>query len=510
MIPGQSHSSLGNMAARANEPVPQNGTGLRIAIVGGGHVGLVSGVAFAAVGNRVGILDIDRERIEALARGRVPFVEPGLDALLTDQLRLGTLSLHVDPSEAIPGADLIFICVDTPNSGDGSVDLTAMVSAARTIGRHITPGSLVLNRSTAPIGASQYVRSIVEEEAKGPVSVGVNPEFLAEGTAVRDFFVPDRVVFGVSDTTSLDLLMRAYGPILDRRLPEDLPAAIRERADLADGPVPVVTMDPSTAELSKYAANAFLAVKISFINEIAAIAEELGADVERIAQAVGLDRRIGPLFLRAGIGWGGSCFPKDVLALQGMAETRGLSPMMLRAANEVNHHQQRWVVRQLQRHLRSLVGRRIGLLGLSFKPGTDDLRNAPALEIAAELTRLGARVRAFDPVVTEVPGHLGGSLELMEGVESVARDAEALVLVTEWPQFAEMDPNELLHLVRVPLMLDGRNFLDPERYQSAGFVYVGVGRGEHGAAVDMPDRVADGNGQPVLASTSVSEDARPR
>ena len=456
---------------------PNAAPGLAVSVVGAGHVGLVSGVAFAALGHRVRVLDIDRDRIEALARGEVPFVEPGLGGLLARGLSLGRLSFHVDAAEALPHADVIFICVDTPNAGDGAVDLRSILAAAREVGRRVTPGTLVVDRSTAPVGTSDYIRSIVEEEAGRPVPVAVNPEFLAEGTAIRDFLLPDRVVFGVADRASLDRLTRVYDPILRRVLPDDVPAEIRERAAIATGPVPVVAADPPTAELTKYAANAFLAVKISFINEIASIAEELGADVDRVAEAVGLDRRIGPLFLRAGIGWGGSCFPKDVLALQGMAETRGLSPRMLLAANEVNRHQQRWVVRQLQRHLRSLVGRRVGLLGLAFKPGTDDLRNAPAIDIARELTRLGARVRAYDPVVDAVPAHLDGAFELTGSVESVARDAEAMVLVTEWPEFAEIDPADLRRLVRVPLVLDGRNVLDPERFRAAGFVYVGVGRG---------------------------------
>jgi UDPglucose 6-dehydrogenase len=445
-------------------------------------VGLVSAVAFAAVGHRVRVYDIDRDRIALLSAGKAPFVEPALDDLLAHGLSRRALSFHTDPSEAIPHARVVFVCVDTPNSGDGSVDLSAIVAAARAVGRHAGRETLLVNRSTAPVGTSEYVRSIVEEEAGIAVPVAVNPEFLAEGSAIRDFFVPDRIVCGVSDGPSLDLLLRAYEPIVDRRLPGHLPPEIRKLATHAAGQVPVVTMDPSTAELTKYAANAFLAVKISFINEIANIAEELGADVGRVAEAVGLDRRIGPLFLRAGIGWGGSCFPKDVLALQGMAETRGLSPRMLRAANDVNRHQQRWVVRQLQRHLRTLVGRRVGLLGLAFKPGTDDLRNAPALEIAAELTRLGARVRGFDPVVGEVPEPVQGSLEVVDSVAAVARGAEALVLLTEWPQFVEIDPSELGPLVRVPLVLDGRNFLDPERWRSAGFAYVGVGRGDHPTA----------------------------
>lgn len=450
---------------------------LRIAVVGAGHVGLVSAVAFAALGHRVHVLDIDRPKVEAMARGDVPFVEPNLDRLLTFGLHAGSLSFHVDPHEAVAGADVVFICVDTPNGGNGAVDLRAIVGAARSVGKHVLPGSVVVNRSTAPVGTSEYILSLVEEEAAGPVSVAVNPEFLAEGSAVRDFFVPDRIVVGATDEAAFDRLIRAYDPILRRHLPEAVPAHVRRRAADAGGPVPLVAMDPASAELTKYAANAFLAVKISFINEIAAIADELGADVDRVAEAVGLDRRIGPGFLRAGIGWGGSCFPKDVLALQGMAETRGLAPRMLRAANEVNGHQQRWVIRQLQAHLRRLVGRRIGLLGLSFKPGTDDLRNAPSLDIAAELTELGARVRAFDPVVHDLPDGFRDCLELSANPTALASDAEALVLVTEWPEFTALDLGEIRGVMRFPLLLDGRNFLDAELCREAGFAYVGVGRG---------------------------------
>ena len=348
-----------------------------IAVIGAGHVGLVSAACLAAVGHPTRVLDIDENRIEQLRSGRSPFLEPGLDELLVWGRTQELLSFHNDPSAALSQADLVLLCVDTPNDARGSVDLSAVVSATRTAVRHVKDGAVVVNRSTAPVGTAGYIRSILEEQRGDVVDVAVNPEFLAEGTAVRDFLAPDRIVVGVWHGGTADSLYAAYEPIIRRRLPSMVGDDVHQRVAGCTEFVPFLVSNPSTAELTKYAANAFLAVKISFINEIASIAEELGGDVTVIAHAVGLDRRIGPHFLRAGIGWGGSCFPKDILALQGMAETRGLAARMLRAANEVNAQQRHWVVQMLQRRLKTLVGRRVGLLGLTFKPNTDDLRNAP-------------------------------------------------------------------------------------------------------------------------------------
>jgi UDPglucose 6-dehydrogenase len=413
----------------------------------------------------------------------------------------------------VPTADVIFVCVDTPNRADGAVDLSALVAATRAAARHARPYAVLVNRSTAPVGTSGYAAAIAWEERSSPLSITVNPEFLAEGTAVRDFLAPDRVVVGAWDRAEADRVLEVYGPILERLLPDTVPHHIRQRAEASGGPVPALVMDPPTAELTKYAANAFLAVKISFINEIASISEEIGGDVVQVARAIGLDRRVGPHFLRAGVGWGGSCFPKDIVALQGMAETRGLAARMLQAAHEVNREQHRWVVRRLQRHLKTLVGRRIGLLGLSFKPGTDDLRNAPALDIAVELTRLSARVRAFDPVVKALPPGPDGVIELVESPEALAEGAEALVLVTEWAQFAELDWLGLRRRMRTPLLLDGRNVLDPDAARAAGFTYVGVGRADGMPGLDDPvenghiDRAGGSswNGGPRATAGSILE-----
>jgi len=458
----------------------QPGSGMDLAVVGAGHVGAVFGACLAAVGHRVRVVDVDPERIALLRAGRSPFFEPGIGELMERGRTRELLSFHVDPAEALSGADLIFLCVNTDNGPDGSVDLSSVESAVRTVSRFASDGSVLVNRSTAPVGTAQYIRSLIEELRGGSLRVAVNPEFLAEGTAVHDFLEPDRILVGAWDQEPIALLAEAYAPIVERQLPFDL-RALFGNGHRRPGDVPFVVTDPASAELAKYASNSLLAVRISFINEIAGIAEELGADITQVARAVGLDPRIGPHFLRAGIGWGGSCFPKDIVALQGIAETRGLSARMLRAANDVNTEQRTWTTRQLQSHFKTLFGRRVGLLGLSFKPNTDDLRNAPALEIAAGLARANVLVRAFDPVVKAVPSGFEDTIDLMEDPESLARGADALVLVTEWPGFAELDLPRLRGLMRTPLFLDGRNFFDPDEVRSAGFTYVGVGRAYDGA-----------------------------
>ena len=451
---------------------------MRIAVVGAGHVGLVSAVCLAAVGHQLRVMDIDAERVVRLRDGDAPFLEPGLEELLADGLKHHRLSFSTDASETLSDAEVIFICVDTPNRGDGGVDLSRVEAAARSIARHAPEGCVLVNRSTAPVGTAEYVRSIMLEERGSAAPVAVNPEFLAEGTAVRNFLAPDRIVIGGWDRAVIDTVARVYAPIVERRLPVELHGYVSRPDTATTEPVPVVRSDPPTAELVKYGANAFLAVKISFINELASIAEELGGDITRVAEGIGLDSRIGPQFLRAGVGWGGSCFPKDIVALQGMAETRGLSARILRAAHEVNQEQRQWVVRKLQRHLRTLVGRRVALLGLSFKADTDDLRNTPSLEIATELTRLGARVRGYDPSVSTIPDEASGCIELVDDPIKLAAGAEALVLLTEWRAFADLDLDVIRAVMREPLLLDGRNFFDPDVARAAGFTYVAVGRAE--------------------------------
>jgi len=461
---------------------------MELAVVGAGHVGAVCAACMAAVGHRVRVVDVDAQRIALLRAGRAPFFEPGISELLEQGRTRELLSFHVDPAEALPGAALVFLCVNTDNGPDGSVDLSYVESAVQTVSRFADDGAVLVNRSTAPVVTAQYIRSMIEELRGGSLHVAVNPEFLAEGTAVHDFLEPDRILIGAWDKRPIALLAEAYAPIVERRLPSDLREMLAN-GHRRSGDVPFVVTDPASAELAKYASNSLLAVRVSFINEIAGIAEELGADITKVARAVGLDTRIGPHFLRAGIGWGGSCFPKDIVALQGIAETRGLSARMLRAANEVNTEQRMWTTRQLQSHFKTLFGRRVGLLGLSFKPGTDDMRNAPSLEIASQLAQANVQVRALDPAVKTLPAGFEDKIELLEDPESLATGADALVLVTEWPEFADLDLRRLRGLMRTPLLLDGRNFFDPELARSAGFTYTGVGRAQEvaGVVLALPD-----------------------
>jgi UDPglucose 6-dehydrogenase len=448
---------------------------MEIAVVGAGHVGVVCGTCLGFVGHRVKVLDVDDGRIDRLAGGELPFFEPWLQELLAATARAGRVTFHRDPSEALAGAEVVFLCVDTPTTGGGRVDLSAVTAATHDVARFAGDGAILVNRSTVPVGTADYLRSLLHEERSAEMAVAVNPEFLAEGRAVPDFLAPHRVVLGAWDRGALDRVLDVYRPILEREVPRGLPAGLGEHVPTGGAPVPVVATTPATAELIKYAANAYLAVKISFINEMAGVAEELGADISDLARAIGLDPRIGPQFLRAGLGWGGSCFPKDIVALKGMAETRGLSARMIQAANEVNARQRQWVAGKLQRHLATLVGRRIGLLGLAFKPHTDDLRNAPALEVAEDLSRMNVRVRAFDPAVKSLPPGYDSIVELAPDVVTLAEGADALVLVTEWPEFGDLDFGLLRSVMRGRLVLDGRNFLDPAAVRAAGLTYERVG-----------------------------------
>lgn len=468
---------------------------MRIGIVGAGHVGAVCGACLAAIDHDVTVIDVDHERIRTLREGRMPFVEPHLEALIARGRARGNLSFDVDPA-ALSDAEVVFLCVNTDSRPDGSVDLSPLESAVSTLAAIPGLDAVLVNRSTAPVGTAEYIRSVTADARGSAMRVAVNPEFLAEGTAVRDFLAPDRVLIGASDERSARALTDLYRPIVVRDLPADVGARVGAPTDGED--VPFLVADPASAELAKYAANGMLAVKISFINEISAIAEQVGADVTRVAEAVGLDARIGKHFLRAGIGWGGSCFPKDILALQGMAETRGLSARMLRAANDINGDQRTWVTRALHARFKTLFGRRVGLLGLGFKPGTDDLRNAPALEIASQLAKANVKVRAFDPVVGDVPLTHRDRIEVVADVEDLANGSDALVVVTEWPQFRELDLPALRRRMRTPLLLDGRNLFEPEEAVAAGFAYVGVGRG-----------VANTYPLPVNALPSSAGDGKP-
>ncbi|HEX9798040.1 MAG TPA: UDP-glucose/GDP-mannose dehydrogenase family protein [Anaerolineales bacterium] len=456
---------------------------MRIAIVGTGYVGLTTGVALAYLGHDVTCVDVDQAKIALLRHGSIPFHEPNLPELF--KVVHARLAFTADSTEAgLASADVIFIAVGTPPMADGGPNLSHVQAAARAIGEHLGEGfTVVVNKSTVPIGSGNWVGAIIREafqarnghQPRGQFAVASNPEFLREGSALHDSFYPDRIVIGAEDQQALSVLTELYRPILnqDFAAPEFLP---RPDGMVA---VPMVTADLASAELVKYAANAFLALKISYINEVARLAERVGADIRQVARGMGLDSRIGSRFLNAGVGWGGSCFGKDTSALLSTAAEYGLSMPIVQSARSINDGQRGWVVDRLLMELRILKGRTICLLGLAFKPNTDDLRDSPAVEIARLLQERGARVQAYDPVAMDRARReiTEAQPQLCASAMEAATEADAVVLVTEWPEFRQLDWQQLRRVVRIPLVIDGRNFLPDDELTAHGFRYVGVGRG---------------------------------
>jgi UDPglucose 6-dehydrogenase len=441
-----------------------------VAVVGTGYVGTVVAACLASVGRRTIGLEIDPDKVQTLRQGQAPFFEPGLDALLALCVEGGLLRFTSSVEEAMSRSEVVFLCVGTPPAADGGADMTYVAAAARSIGAHLHRHHVLVTKSTVPIGSGRWLTSIIEDalppgvEPDSAFSVVSNPEFLREGSAINDFLFPDRVVIGSDDPAALDLLTDFTRPTLPQYFGGGHPHR-RPR---------VVRTTLAAAETVKYASNAFLATKISFINEMANICELVGADVSEVAGALGLDGRIGPRFLDAGVGWGGSCFGKDLSALITTAEQYGYDATLLRAAVTVNDRQRRQVVERLRHDLKIIQGRRIALLGLAFKPGTDDLRDAPAVDIATWLLRAGAFVRAHDPLVTSVP--TCPDLVLATDPYSAANRADAVILVTEWRDYLALDLPELRSRMRGDLVLDGRNLLDPAAVEAAGLRYEGIGR----------------------------------
>jgi UDPglucose 6-dehydrogenase len=424
----------------------------RIGIFGAGYVGLVTGTCFADLGHDVVIRDVVPEKIERLQAGEIPIFEPGLDELVAANRERLTFTTEV--AEAIDGAEFLYIAVGTPRTYSGDADLSAVWTVIEELA-HVGGDPTVVMKSTVPVGTGEEVRAALDARGLARVGYVSNPEFLAEGSAIRDFQHPDRIVVGAFDPDDAERVV-----------------LLHERLELPDDRI--VRCDVASAEMVKLAANAFLSTRISFINEIANVCELVGADVESVAKGVGLDHRLGPHFLRAGIGFGGSCFPKDVSALKQLAGNSGYHFQLLSAVIEVNELQKRRVVQKLQKHLGSLRDRTIALLGLAFKPNTDDLREAPSLVVAARLVAEGAEVRAWDPVVRN-PGGLPG-VTMAESILEAVRDADAAVIVTEWPQLVALLAPEVRDAMARPLIVDGRNFLDPVQARAAGFAYEGIGR----------------------------------
>jgi UDPglucose 6-dehydrogenase len=451
---------------------------MKVSIIGTGYVGLTTGVCLGFLGHKVTCLDADEAKIDTLRAGQTPIYEPWLEDLLA--LAGPNLSFSTSYAESIPGADVVFIAVGTPPLASGSPDLSHLRSAAQSIGEHLDGFTVVVNKSTVPIGSGNWVESILREsyeqhhthQSDGHFAVASNPEFLREGSALHDSLYPDRVVIGADEPRALELLYTLYRPVLDQAFAS--PTFLPRPEGL--GGVPLISTHLASAELIKYAANAFLALKISYINEIGRLAERVGADITQIANGIGLDARIGTRFLQAGLGWGGSCFGKDTAALISTAAEYGITMPIVQAAREINHCQRVRVIEKLLAELKILKGRTIGLLGLAFKPHTDDLRDAPAIEIAQYLTKRGAKVKAHDPVALPRARreYADSEIAFCEDPAELAKGADALVLVTEWPQYRDLSWEDLAREMRYPLVLDGRQFLDQPRLTRAGIHYVGI------------------------------------
>ena len=425
-----------------------------ITIIGTGYVGLVTGTCLAELGHEVVCLDIDEAKVAALRGGTVPFHEPGLPELLAQVSASGRIRFTTSYADAVPGAAFVFIAVNTPAGSEGQADLMAVRAAVRAMAPLLDPETVIVNKSTVPIGTGDLVAQLVRRHTRVPFSVVSHPEFLREGSAVADFHHPDRLVLGSADQAAAARVAALYG----------------------SPTCPVLLTDIRTAEMIKYASNAFLATRISFINEIAAVCEQLGADVKDVARGMGYDHRIGHHFLDAGLGWGGSCFPKDVRALIHMAAASGAHPQLLRAVVEINRDQRLAVVQKLHTLLGDLEDCTVALLGLAFKPNTDDLRNAPALDLVELLRHEGCRLRAYDPVAMDGARALLPTVDLCSDPYAAASGADAVVLVTEWDEFQQLDLSRLRETMRTPVFVDGRNLFEPVLMRSLGFIYSGIGR----------------------------------
>ncbi len=465
---------------------------MEVCVVGTGYVGLVTGTCLAYLGRSVVCVDIDERKIEMLRKGKSPIYEPGLDQLITHGIQRGNLRFSTDLNAAVNASEIVFIAVGTPPLPTGKADLSYVKAVAQSVGRAMDceRRRIVVNKSTVPIGSGNWVEMLVKDglqenpafasrksngtKPEDVFLVASNPEFLREGSAIADTFYPDRIVIGATDSYAAERLRALYEPIVEQTF---VPPASAPRA-AGFTAVPVVTTDLASAEMIKYAANSFLATKISFANEIANICERVGADIKEVVRGFGLDSRIGPKFLNAGVGWGGSCFGKDVSAIIDIANEYNYEPELLRSTVSVNKRQRHVPVLKLQEVLKIIKGKTIGLLGLAFKPETDDIRDAPALEIASELLEMGAHVKAYDPIANEACAKQYPDLKIEYSADaiSLAEDCDAIVVVTEWEEFKYLDLEKVGEVMHTKVLVDGRNVLDPEAVESAGFKYRGIGR----------------------------------
>jgi UDPglucose 6-dehydrogenase len=433
---------------------------MKIAVVGTGYVGLVLGACLAENGNTVACVDKDQSKVDTLRAGHMPIYEPGLEEMVRRNEHEDRLSFTTGLAEAVRASTIVFIAVGTPQGEDGSADLQHVMAVARDIGRALNKYTVIVDKSTVPVGTARQVRAVIAKETTQPFAVVSNPEFLKQGAAVEDSMKPDRVVVGVDsgDEKAGEMMRELYSPFT------------RTGA-------PIMMMDTASAELCKYAANAMLATKISFMNEVANLCELVGADVDQVRKAIGADRRIGTSFLFPGVGYGGSCFPKDVKAVMKTASDRGYDFRILGAVDAVNQKQKERLVTKMQQHFGDLSGRTIALWGLAFKPRTDDMREAPAIPIIERLLERGATVRAYDPAAAPVARRIfGDRVALCERSYEALQGADALAIVTEWNEFREPDFDKMKSLLKAPVVFDGRNIYSPEQMRGLGFTYFSIGR----------------------------------
>jgi len=431
---------------------------MKIAVIGTGYVGLVAGACLAENGNDVVCVDKDASKVRLLQRGRIPIYEPGLEEMVRRNRGEKRLTFTTNLSRGVRSSQIVFIAVGTPTGEDGSADLRHVLDVAREIGRAMNGYRVIVDKSTVPVGTAEKVREVIRKETSHPFSVVSNPEFLKQGAAIDDFMKPDRVVIGAEDPRAAEIMKELYAPFT------------RTGA-------PIMMMDCASAELCKYAANAMLATRISFMNEVANVCEVVGADVDQVRRAVASDRRIGASFLFPGVGYGGSCFPKDVKAMLKFAATKSYDFQILKAVESVNEKQKVRLLAKMQKHFGSLQGKRIAVWGLSFKPKTDDMREAPAVPLLNGLVEAGASVQAYDPEAMKVARSIFGSkVQFAEKSYDALKGADALVIVTEWNEFREPDFTRIRKMMRTPVIFDGRNIYSPEQIRSLGFTYYSIGR----------------------------------
>ena len=432
---------------------------MRICMIGTGYVGLVTGTCFAELGNDVTCVDIIKEKIDLLNRGELPIYEPGLDVMVATNVKEGRLTFTTDLKKAVEDALVIFIAVGTPQAEDGSADMRYVEAVTKDIAKYMNEYKVIVNKSTVPVGAGKWIKKLIQENQPRSLhfSVASNPEFLREGSAIEDFMRPNRVVIGTEDPEAAAIMRDLYKPLF-----------------LIE--TPIVMTNLASAELTKYAANAFLATKISFINEVATICERVGADVHDVARGMGLDQRIGTKFLHAGPGYGGSCFPKDTRALVSIAKKCEYDFKIVDAAVKVNDEQRQRMLEKIRQTLGNMKGKTIGVLGLAFKPNTDDMREAPSIDIIAGMQKDGAHIKAYDPIAMHEAQKFLQDVEYVDDTYSTITGADALVLVTEWNQFRSLDLDKVKRLLKTPIVIDLRNIYEPLKMREHGFTYVSVGR----------------------------------